>query len=160
MEDKPARRRVVLVPVPAQGHISPMMQLAKTLHLNGFSITVAQSLKPSSITLTLQMTLLIFSLSLFQKAYQSLISRISGHYCFCLSSTKNVKQSSKTFWVSFCCSKVTRSHVSSTMSSCTLLELQPKSLSFQKLFSVPQTPQLLFIALSSRNSTQTMSWLP
>ncbi|KAL0864045.1 hypothetical protein Bca101_043163 [Brassica carinata] len=40
---KPARRRVLLVPVPAQGHISPMMQLAKTLHLKGFSITVAQT---------------------------------------------------------------------------------------------------------------------
>ncbi|CAF2086985.1 hypothetical protein YC2023_072535 [Brassica napus] len=37
------KRRVLLVPVPAQGHISPMMQLAKTLHLKGFSITVAQT---------------------------------------------------------------------------------------------------------------------
>jgi len=43
MEEKPARRRVVLVPFPAQGHISPMMQLAKTLHLKGFSITVVQT---------------------------------------------------------------------------------------------------------------------
>ncbi|KAF8094928.1 hypothetical protein N665_0348s0011 [Sinapis alba] len=43
MEVKPARRRVLLVPVPAQGHISPMMQLAKTLHSKGFSITVAQT---------------------------------------------------------------------------------------------------------------------
>ncbi|XP_010514994.1 PREDICTED: LOW QUALITY PROTEIN: UDP-glycosyltransferase 76E11-like [Camelina sativa] len=37
------RRRVVLVPAPAQGHITPMMQLAKTLHLKGFSITVVQT---------------------------------------------------------------------------------------------------------------------
>ncbi|ESQ37311.1 hypothetical protein EUTSA_v10002974mg [Eutrema salsugineum] len=43
MEEKAARRRLVLVPVPAQGHISPMMQLAKALHLKGFSITVAQT---------------------------------------------------------------------------------------------------------------------
>lgn len=43
MEEKPARRRVVLVPVSAQGHISPMMQLAKTLHSKGFSITVFQT---------------------------------------------------------------------------------------------------------------------
>lgn len=43
MEVKPGRRRVLLVPVPAQGHISPMMQLAKTLHSKGFSITVAQT---------------------------------------------------------------------------------------------------------------------
>ncbi|CAD5325038.1 unnamed protein product [Arabidopsis thaliana] len=43
MEEKPAGRRVVLVAVPAQGHISPIMQLAKTLHLKGFSITIAQT---------------------------------------------------------------------------------------------------------------------
>ncbi|CAH2065169.1 unnamed protein product [Thlaspi arvense] len=42
-EEKPARRRLVLVPVPAQGHLSLMMQLAETLHLKGFSITVAQT---------------------------------------------------------------------------------------------------------------------
>ncbi|CAA7036710.1 unnamed protein product [Microthlaspi erraticum] len=43
MEEKQTRRRVVLVPVPAQGHITPMMQLAKTLHSKGFSITFAQT---------------------------------------------------------------------------------------------------------------------
>uniref|UniRef100_A0A1J3IGI6 UDP-glycosyltransferase 76E11 n=1 Tax=Noccaea caerulescens TaxID=107243 RepID=A0A1J3IGI6_NOCCA len=43
MEEKSTKRRVVLVPVPAQGHITPMMQLAKTLHSKGFSITVAQT---------------------------------------------------------------------------------------------------------------------
>lgn len=37
------RRRVVLVPAPAQGHITPMMQLARALHLKGFSITVVQT---------------------------------------------------------------------------------------------------------------------
>lgn len=53
MEEKLARRRrLVLVPAPAQGHITPMMQLAKALHSKGFSITVAQTkfnyLNPSS----------------------------------------------------------------------------------------------------------------
>ncbi|KAL1220242.1 UDP-glycosyltransferase 76E4 [Cardamine amara subsp. amara] len=36
------KRRILLVPIPAQGHVTPMMQLGKTLHLRGFSITVAQ----------------------------------------------------------------------------------------------------------------------
>lgn len=33
----------MLVPVPAQGHITPMIQLAKALHSKGFSITVVQT---------------------------------------------------------------------------------------------------------------------
>uniref|UniRef100_A0A1J3E667 UDP-glycosyltransferase 76E1 n=2 Tax=Noccaea caerulescens TaxID=107243 RepID=A0A1J3E667_NOCCA len=43
MEEKRAKRRIVLVPVPAQGHVTPMMQLGKALHLVGFSITVVQT---------------------------------------------------------------------------------------------------------------------
>ncbi|KAL1220238.1 UDP-glycosyltransferase 76E5 [Cardamine amara subsp. amara] len=35
------RRRIVLVPLPLQGHITPMMQLGQALNLKGFSITVA-----------------------------------------------------------------------------------------------------------------------
>ncbi|KAI8540026.1 hypothetical protein RHMOL_Rhmol09G0229200 [Rhododendron molle] len=33
-------RRLVLFPVPLQGHINPMLQLASILHSQGFSITV------------------------------------------------------------------------------------------------------------------------
>lgn len=33
-------RRLVLFPVPLQGHINPMLQLASILHSNGFSITI------------------------------------------------------------------------------------------------------------------------
>ncbi|XP_023639149.1 UDP-glycosyltransferase 76E4-like [Capsella rubella] len=36
------KNRIVLVPVPAQGHITPMMQLGKALYLKGFSITVVE----------------------------------------------------------------------------------------------------------------------
>ncbi|KFK27484.1 hypothetical protein AALP_AA8G389400 [Arabis alpina] len=43
MEEKRVKIRIVLVPVPAQGHITPMMQLGKALHLKGFSITVIQT---------------------------------------------------------------------------------------------------------------------
>ncbi|GAB2274424.1 hypothetical protein Dimus_009193 [Dionaea muscipula] len=35
------RRRVVLVVLPIQGHINPMMELAKILHSRGFPITIA-----------------------------------------------------------------------------------------------------------------------
>ncbi|KAL1208508.1 UDP-glycosyltransferase 76E2 [Cardamine amara subsp. amara] len=34
------KRRIVLVPVPAQGHVTPMMHLGKALYAKGFSITV------------------------------------------------------------------------------------------------------------------------
>ncbi|RID41362.1 hypothetical protein BRARA_J01329 [Brassica rapa] len=37
------KRRIVLVPVPAQGHVTPIMQLGKALHAKGFSITVIQT---------------------------------------------------------------------------------------------------------------------
>ncbi|XP_010503288.1 PREDICTED: UDP-glycosyltransferase 76E6-like [Camelina sativa] len=42
MEKAEAKRRIVLVPVPAQGHITPMMQLGKALNINDFSITVVE----------------------------------------------------------------------------------------------------------------------
>ncbi|KAG7564710.1 UDP-glucuronosyl/UDP-glucosyltransferase [Arabidopsis suecica] len=41
MEKKTEKRRIVLVPFPLQGHITPMMQLGQALNLKGFSITVA-----------------------------------------------------------------------------------------------------------------------
>ncbi|XP_010426112.1 PREDICTED: UDP-glycosyltransferase 76E4-like [Camelina sativa] len=37
--EKKGKKRIVLVPVSAQGHITPMMQLGKALYLKGFSIT-------------------------------------------------------------------------------------------------------------------------
>ncbi|KAG2299772.1 hypothetical protein Bca52824_036244 [Brassica carinata] len=45
MDEKLAvkKRRIVLVPVPAQGHVTPIMQLGKALHSKGFSITVIQT---------------------------------------------------------------------------------------------------------------------
>ena len=36
-------QRLVLVPCPYQGHINPMLQLAKALHSKGFSITIAHT---------------------------------------------------------------------------------------------------------------------
>ncbi|CAA7040303.1 unnamed protein product [Microthlaspi erraticum] len=42
MEMREAKRRIVLVPVPLQGHVTPMMQLGEALSLKGFSITVVQ----------------------------------------------------------------------------------------------------------------------
>ncbi|CAH2069412.1 unnamed protein product [Thlaspi arvense] len=43
MEEKRLKRRIVLVPVPAQGHVTPIMQLGKALYSKGFSITVIQT---------------------------------------------------------------------------------------------------------------------
>ncbi|CAH8304078.1 unnamed protein product [Eruca vesicaria subsp. sativa] len=37
------KRRIVLVPLPAQGHVTPIMQLGKALYSKGFSITVFQT---------------------------------------------------------------------------------------------------------------------
>ncbi|KAF3536686.1 hypothetical protein F2Q69_00019295 [Brassica cretica] len=42
-EEKRVKRRIVLVPVPAQGHVTPIMQLGKALHSKDFSITVVQT---------------------------------------------------------------------------------------------------------------------
>ncbi|KAG7627560.1 UDP-glycosyltransferase 76E4 [Arabidopsis thaliana] len=42
MEKRAEKRRIVLVPVAAQGHVTPMMQLGKALQSKGFLITVAQ----------------------------------------------------------------------------------------------------------------------
>ncbi|EOA24064.1 hypothetical protein CARUB_v10017284mg [Capsella rubella] len=43
MEKREAKRgRIVLVPIPAQGHVTPMMQLGKALYSEGFSITVVE----------------------------------------------------------------------------------------------------------------------
>ena len=41
MEKNAEKKRIVLVPFPLQGHITPMMQLGQALNLKGFSITVA-----------------------------------------------------------------------------------------------------------------------
>ncbi|XP_010514991.1 PREDICTED: UDP-glycosyltransferase 76E6-like [Camelina sativa] len=42
MERREAKRRIVLVPIPAQGHVTPMLQLGKALYSKGFSITVVE----------------------------------------------------------------------------------------------------------------------
>ncbi|CAH8267673.1 unnamed protein product [Arabidopsis lyrata] len=55
MEKRAEKRRIVLVPVAAQGHVTQMMQLGKALQLQGFSITVAQR----------QLTQISFSSQLF-----------------------------------------------------------------------------------------------
>lgn len=158
MEEKPERRRrVVLIPAPAQGHISPMMQLARAFHLKGFSITVAQT---KSITWSLEKTQLILSLSASQRTYQPRIWRILGQFGFLLNWTKSVRLASRSVWVSCCCNNMKkRSLVSSTTSSCTLLKMQPKSLTFPMLFSVPKTQPLLLVALPCANSMQKMAWL-
>lgn len=36
------KRRIILVPFPAQGHVTPFIQLGHALSLKGFSITVVQ----------------------------------------------------------------------------------------------------------------------
>ncbi|KAL7229019.1 hypothetical protein ACSBR2_007670 [Camellia fascicularis] len=40
MQQTRQRHRVVLLPLPLQGHINPMLQLANILHSHGFSITI------------------------------------------------------------------------------------------------------------------------
>lgn len=42
MEKRVEKRRIVLVPFPAQGHVTPFMQLGQALIQKGFSITVVQ----------------------------------------------------------------------------------------------------------------------
>ncbi|CAA7013142.1 unnamed protein product [Microthlaspi erraticum] len=42
MEKRQAKRRIVLVPLPVQGHVTPFMQLGKALYMKGFSVTVVQ----------------------------------------------------------------------------------------------------------------------
>uniref|UniRef100_M4CR66 Uncharacterized protein n=1 Tax=Brassica campestris TaxID=3711 RepID=M4CR66_BRACM len=42
-EKQVKKRRIVLVPVPAQGHVTPIIQLGNALHSKGFSITVIQT---------------------------------------------------------------------------------------------------------------------
>ncbi|KAM7527722.1 hypothetical protein LguiB_031132 [Lonicera macranthoides] len=44
MEEKQRNLRVVLVPCPLQGHITPMIELATILYSKGFSITIAHTL--------------------------------------------------------------------------------------------------------------------
>lgn len=52
MEQVRKGRRVILFPLPLQGHINPMLELANVLHLKGFSITIINtnfnSLNPST----------------------------------------------------------------------------------------------------------------
>jgi hypothetical protein len=52
MEQLRKGRRLILFPLPFQGHINPMLELANILHLKGFSITIIQtnynSLNPSN----------------------------------------------------------------------------------------------------------------
>ncbi|KAF8094129.1 hypothetical protein N665_0369s0013 [Sinapis alba] len=42
MEKRAEKRRIVLVPFPAQGHVTPFMQLGQALSLKGFSTTLVQ----------------------------------------------------------------------------------------------------------------------
>ena len=52
MEQLRKGRRLILFPLPFQGHINPMLELANILHLKGFSVTIIQtnynSLNPSN----------------------------------------------------------------------------------------------------------------
>lgn len=43
-EQTPRIRHLVLVPLPYQGHINPMLQLGTALHSKGFSVTVAHTI--------------------------------------------------------------------------------------------------------------------
>ncbi|KAH7683817.1 UDP-glucuronosyl/UDP-glucosyltransferase protein [Dioscorea alata] len=44
MASSPQRPHAVIIPYPAQGHITPMLHLAKLLHLHGFFITYVNSI--------------------------------------------------------------------------------------------------------------------
>ncbi|XP_019168042.1 PREDICTED: UDP-glucose iridoid glucosyltransferase-like [Ipomoea nil] len=75
------RRRVVLVPYPFQGHITPMLQLGSILHSRGFSVTVAHpqyNSPPPSSHPELEFHSLYDGLSGYQLSFQSLLAAIYG----------------------------------------------------------------------------------